>query len=83
VSERPIRRFVHGVPRLEWVHDRTVRNEALDARVYASAALHGLRAHGFRLDDAAAKVAETPLRSAVVSPPPRPQAVIRSSWMSR
>ena len=38
VSERPIRRFVRGVPRIEWHHDRTVRNEPLDAGIYTTAA---------------------------------------------
>ncbi|MEM6383442.1 MAG: phage terminase large subunit family protein [Pseudomonadota bacterium] len=46
VAERAVRKYVKGVARLEWIHDRGVRNEPLDCRVYAMAALAGLRAHG-------------------------------------
>lgn len=83
-SERPVRRFVRGVARIEWTHDRTVRNEPLDARVYATAALHGLRAHGLDLDAVAAKLAEAPARvpDAPAAPAARPP-VIRSRWMDR
>lgn len=49
-AERPIRRWHKGVPRIEWLVDRGVRNEPLDARVYATAALHGLYALGVRLE---------------------------------
>lgn len=48
-AERPIRRYHKGVPRIEWQVDRGVRNEPLDCRVYATAALHGLYASGYRL----------------------------------
>lgn len=82
VSERPVRTFRGRVARIEWLKDRT-RNEALDARVLSGAALHGLRAHGFDLDAAAAKIADAPMRTADAPPTkPRP-AVIRSSWMDR
>jgi phage terminase large subunit GpA-like protein len=84
VSERPIRRFVRGVPRIEWLHDRSVRNEALDARCYGAAALAGLRAHGLDLDAVAAKVGAAAFRTdataAVAKPAP---TVIRSQWMDR
>jgi phage terminase large subunit GpA-like protein len=50
VSERAIRKYKAGVARIEWVKDPAVRNEPLDCRVYAMAALHGLHAKGLRLD---------------------------------
>lgn len=49
-AERPIRKFHRGVAKIEWVKDTGVRNEPLDCRVYATAALHGLYATGYRLD---------------------------------
>lgn len=42
VSERPIRRYVRGVAKIEWVLDTGVRNEPLDCRVYAMACREGL-----------------------------------------
>jgi phage terminase large subunit GpA-like protein len=52
-AERPVRRFVKGVAIREWLKAAFERNEALDCRVYAIAALHGLRSYGFDLDRAA------------------------------
>lgn len=85
VSERPIRKYRNGVPRIEWIVDGGVRNEPLDCRVYATAALHGLYAAGLQMSDMAEKVAVALPRGDepnLVHPPERPR-VIRSSWMDR
>ncbi|MCK6444113.1 phage terminase large subunit family protein [Elstera cyanobacteriorum] len=52
LSERPIRKYKKGVPVVEWVRDNSIRNEPLDCRVYATGALHGLYATGYRLETA-------------------------------
>lgn len=85
VAERPVRRYTRGVARIEWVPDPGVRNEPLDCRVYAMAALHGLYAAGLSLNDAAEKVARADLRTEKEAAPPAKAApsVIRSSWMDR
>lgn len=84
VAERPVRRYTRGVARIEWVPDPGVRNEPLDARIYATAALHGLFAAGFSLVDAAEKITRTDLRTGKESTPPNvaAQKVIPSRWMS-
>jgi phage terminase large subunit GpA-like protein len=71
-AERPIRRFVKGVPIREWVKASYERNEALDARCYSLAALHGLRSLGFDLDREAERADD---------PAPPTQTVFRSKWM--
>ncbi|BBF94903.1 phage terminase large subunit family protein [Blastochloris tepida] len=60
VAERAVRKYTRGVARLEWVKDAGVRNEGLDTRVYATAALHGLYAAGWRLTDLAVRIKEAP-----------------------
>ena len=80
-AERPVRRFVKGVAVREWVKAAHIRNEALDCRVYALAALHGLRSYGLDLDREAGRQAAVAERPAVAAPAaPR---VIRSKWMGR
>ncbi|BBF92113.1 terminase gpA endonuclease subunit [Blastochloris tepida] len=84
VAERAVRKYTRGVARLEWVKDAGVRNEGLDTRVYATAALHGLFAAGWRLTDLAARLKEAPMLSASTAeaaPQPAP-AVIRSKFLS-
>lgn len=84
VSERPIRKWTRGIPKIEWIVDPGVRNEPLDCRNYAAAALHGLYASGFFLDQAAAHTAEAPLRTEPdqESPPPAPvRRVVRSRYL--
>ncbi|PZP04728.1 MAG: terminase, partial [Sphingomonas hengshuiensis] len=87
VAERPVRRYLKGVARIEWVPDPGVRNEPLDCRVYATAALHGLFAAGFSLSDAVARCDVAELASATPSPSPSPEpktpSVLRSKWMSQ
>ena len=87
-AERPIRRFIKGVAVREWVKAKHERNEALDARVYAMAALHGLRAAGFVLDREAERVAGLPARAAREAEAPGAtaaprQTAFRSRWMER
>lgn len=59
-AEKPVRSFVRGVAVRTWKKAPHARNEALDARVYALAALHGLYAAGFSLDREADKARDTP-----------------------
>ncbi|MDR6955235.1 phage terminase large subunit GpA-like protein [Ancylobacter sp. 3268] len=85
VAERPVRRYTKGIARIEWVPDPGVRNEPLDCRVYATAALHGLYAAGMSLQeaiarhDAAGASADT---STPASAPAMPSGVVRSKWLS-
>lgn len=51
LSERAIRKYKAGVPRIEWIPVGNIPNEPLDCRVYATAAFHGLHARGVRIDD--------------------------------
>lgn len=88
VAERPVRRWHRGAARIEWVVDRGVRNEPLDCRVYATAALHGLYASGLSLTDQVAKIAAAPLRTGGDSEKPSTSArtspdVRPSKWMAR
>lgn len=80
-SERIVRTWRRGVAIREWRKDPGVRNEALDCRVYAYAALQGLVAVGFRMQAEAEKIRAIPPRepeAPVASAKPR---VIRSAWM--
>jgi phage terminase large subunit GpA-like protein len=43
-AEKKYTRYHHGYPRQEWRKPPAARNEALDCRVYAYAALHALYA---------------------------------------
>jgi phage terminase large subunit GpA-like protein len=83
VSERPVRKYHRGVPRIEWIVDTGVRNEPLDCRVYASAALSGLYTAGLVLSEAARRVVEAADRGRDDMNPPSPKQsrVIRSGWM--
>lgn len=85
VAERPVRRYTRGVARIEWVPDPGVRNEPLDCRVYATAALHGLYAAGLLLNDAAEKIARATLRTEkeATLPVKAVPTTIKSSWMER
>ena len=48
-AEKKYTRYHHGYPRQEWRKPPAARNEALDCRVYAYAALHALYASGLKL----------------------------------
>jgi phage terminase large subunit GpA-like protein len=82
LAERPVREWRGRAPRVIWIADRNVRNEPLDCRIYATAALHGLYAAGFDLAISAAKTAAALPRidGAVIERAPR---TIRSSWLDR
>lgn len=88
VAERPVRKWRRGVPVIEWIVDPGVRNEPLDCRVYATAALHGLYAAGLQLSDMAKRLDEAPERDDAREAgegkrtQERPR-VIRSSFMDR
>ncbi|WP_251133926.1 phage terminase large subunit family protein [Rhodomicrobium sp. Az07] len=75
-----------ALPRIEWTKGAHTRNEGLDCRVYATAALHGLYAAGFDLNEAARRMADAPIRKA--APEEQRTAVltapktIRSKWMN-
>ena len=49
-SERPLRKYHNGVARRVWTPIGGARNEPLDCRIYAMAALEGLKASGLRLE---------------------------------
>jgi phage terminase large subunit GpA-like protein len=63
-AERLVTRYVAGKPVREWAKQKGARNEALDTRVYAYAALHGLVALGFRLNREAEGLDAAPMRQA-------------------
>ena len=48
-SEKKFTRYHNGFPKQEWKKPANARNEALDTRVYAYAALHALYAAGLKL----------------------------------
>ena len=48
-AEKKFTRYHHGFPKPEWRKPANARNEALDARNYAYAALHALYASGLKL----------------------------------
>jgi phage terminase large subunit GpA-like protein len=87
-AERPVRRYSRGMARREWVKASHSRNEAFDARVYALAALHGLRACGLDLDREAGRTKGRPSlcrdnAGQVPSPGPVRPRVIRSDYLER
>ena len=52
-SERPLRKYHNGVARRIWTPVGGARNEPIDCRIYAMAALEGLKASGLRLESEA------------------------------
>jgi phage terminase large subunit GpA-like protein len=71
-SERPVRKYHKGVARREWVKSGNARNEPLDCRCLAQAALEGLKASGMRLENEIRRVSE---------PKPARPTVMYSKWM--
>lgn len=85
LAERAVRKWRRGVARIEWVPDPSIRNEPLDCRVYATAALAGLAAAGFNLGETARLVGEAAERKGEASTELiKPAAAkIRSQWLGR
>ena len=73
--------YSKGQPVREWRPKKGVRHEALDARVYAYAALRALVSMGLALDTEADRIAahDAPV---VEQRPPLPR-VSRSQWMAQ
>ncbi|MBF0115658.1 MAG: phage terminase large subunit family protein [Magnetococcales bacterium] len=71
-AEKITTRYNKGRPIREWVKKSHDRNEALDCRVYAMAALHGLISMGFQLSKEADQREQYPLKEG--QPPPEPVA---------
>ncbi len=86
-AERVRTRYVKGFPQRYWWKPDGRRNEALDTRVYAYAALHGLIAMGLSLNARAAALpvpqAKTTPSTPVVAIPasPRRRRAIASTYM--
>jgi phage terminase large subunit GpA-like protein len=66
-SERQVTRYQKGRPLREWRLPSGARNEALDLRIYATAALQGLIALGLRLNREADALDAIPLREVKAS----------------
>ncbi|MBF0463228.1 MAG: phage terminase large subunit family protein [Magnetococcales bacterium] len=64
-AEKVTTRFNKGRPIREWIKKSHDRNEALDCRVYAMAALHGLMAMGLQLNKEANRREQYPLKEGV------------------
>ena len=71
--------YSKGQPVREWRPKKGVRHEALDARVYAYAALRALTSMGMVLDAESDRISAQ--RADVCETPPIPSRVIRSHWM--
>ena len=84
-AERIVRMYRRGVAMRVWKKDPALRNEALDCRVYAYAALCGLVARGFRLDAESRRIAEMPLRekAATENRRRRGRSFGRSGWTAK
>ncbi|MBF0099192.1 MAG: phage terminase large subunit family protein [Magnetococcales bacterium] len=86
-AEKVSTRYHKGRPIREWIKKSHDRNEALDARVYSLAALHGLMSIGLQLNREADRLESVPLKSVseepvIRAPAKRPQRrVIQSAWM--
>ncbi|MBF0215324.1 MAG: phage terminase large subunit family protein [Magnetococcales bacterium] len=61
-AEKVATRYLKGRPIREWRKPDSARNEALDCRVYAVAALHGMMSMGFRLNVEAEWQEKIPLK---------------------
>jgi phage terminase large subunit GpA-like protein len=83
-SERQATRYVKGRAVREWRLNGGARNEALDCRVYATAALHGLIALGLRLNRSAEELEAVPLAAEPATSAATAQqksSVIKSRWL--
>jgi phage terminase large subunit GpA-like protein len=62
-AEAVVTRFHKGRPIREWKKRDSDRNEALDCRVYALAALQGLISMGLRLNREAKRISMAPMKT--------------------
>jgi phage terminase large subunit GpA-like protein len=67
-AEKVTTRYSKGRPIREWIKKSHERNEALDCRVYAMAALHGLMGMGLQLNKEADQREQYPLKEGVLLP---------------
>ncbi|MBF0308118.1 MAG: phage terminase large subunit family protein [Magnetococcales bacterium] len=74
-AEKAVTEWHRGSPVRVWVKEKHARNEALDCRVYAMAALAGLKHLGLKLNQVADKMTEIDLREDVPKEEPRAPAV--------
>lgn len=85
-AEKPIKVYKNGIAKIKWVPVSGARNEPLDCRVYAYAALHGVATTGIRLNELADTLAEKPIKTDLKKDHKGATArsgVIRSKWMER
>ncbi|MBF0421181.1 MAG: phage terminase large subunit family protein, partial [Magnetococcales bacterium] len=77
-AEKVATRYVKGRPIREWKKPDSARNEALDCRVYAVAALHGMMNMGFRLNVEADWQDKIPLKEGITAiiPDERPGIIL-------
>ena len=86
-AEKVATRYSKGRPIREWKKQDGQRNEALDCRVYAMAALHGLLSSGLQLNLEADRLAEVPLKRSDGDRDIKPRThrsqrvVFQSPWM--
>lgn len=95
-AEKKYTRYRNGFPKHEWRKPSGARNEALDCRVYAYAALHALSTSGMKLNRLADQIADAAKRIAKKASPAEPSStpgatqspvhapggpVVHSSWM--
>ena len=85
MSERRVRTYRRGLLASEWKRDSAIRNEPLDCRCYAFAALAGLQVLGLRIAGEATAVADLPLFANRPTPAEEgaaKPATIQSRWMA-
>jgi phage terminase large subunit GpA-like protein len=92
-AEKKYTRYHNGFPKQEWKKPANARNEALDARNYAYAALHALYASGLKLAvhcdrfalmvSARRKQATAPVAAQPTPEVPKPRAEREEPWIPR
>lgn len=84
-SEKPVRIYKGGVAKIKWVVDSGVRNEPLDCRVYAVAALNGLSSVSVQVNEVTERLRRMALKAHVQNEPVVTTECfgpVRSKWMS-
>lgn len=75
-AEKVQTRFIKGRKVREWHNKDGVRNEALDCRVYAMAALYGLIGMGMQLNTEVDRLDQFPMKDGETIPETIPEAVV-------